>query len=64
MNYLSNSVGRRRVELRFAVFVNQIENYQMERPAAAPVCVDCLLAARLWYTPLVEPSKKKASRLC
>jgi hypothetical protein len=64
MNCLSSLVGRRRVELRFAVFVNQIENYQMERPVVSPVCVDCLLAARLWYTPLVEPSKKKASQLC
>ena len=64
MNCLSNSVGRRLVELRFAVFVNQIENYQMERPAVLPVCVDCLLAARLWYTPLVEPSEKKASQSC
>ena len=64
MNCLSNSVGRRRVELRFAVFVNQIENYQMERPPVLPVCVDCLLAAKLWYAPLVEPSKKKALRLC
>ncbi|HAK05682.1 MAG TPA: hypothetical protein DCO65_00185 [Spartobacteria bacterium] len=62
MNCLSSSVGRRRVALRSAVFVNQIENYQMERPAVSPACVDCLLAAKLWYRPRAEPSKKKASQ--